>query len=308
MHSLKLAALALLPVLCTAQSEVPYPDVPFIRFHLEGGWIQTWPGENGKEENAHVLLRQQGEFVDIIRLDQYDNERFTAAHAVYDSASMMHQKVLFVENGERTYRDSEPIIIDSPDEMHVGTRYRFDRGLPPDFDDIACEDGNPYRTKGPAAYMRGDRMMAAKKTAQAVCWLRISVKQDWPMAQAAMGAVTYLGALGVPQDKALAFELFRKSAETGIYFSQAMLAKCYRLGEGTAADPEKAAYWDGKARAQKAIMDSRKYRDQLAGMLMLGAAVFGGSGSAGGGPDGASFADCMAVNEAGGSSRACVAH
>ena len=80
-------------------------------------------------------------------------------------------------------------------------------------------------------------------------FLQQSAEQGYAIAQSFLG-VCYSHGKGIPKDKALAVEWYRKAAEQGYAPAQANLGVMYRDGKGIAKDEAQAVAWLSKAAEQ----------------------------------------------------------
>ena len=144
----------------------------------------------------------------------------------------------------------------------------------------------------------------AKKYETAVCWLRLGADKGDANAQAALAAMLYLGT-GVRPDYPQALTWAKKAAERGNYVGERCLSRMYASGRGVPKDPKLAEYWQGKAehdksaailaeqkerdrrqqqlQAQRAQAQQGQFRQNMAGLLLLGA-LFAAVSSSDSGP------------------------
>lgn len=84
-------------------------------------------------------------------------------------------------------------------------------------------------------------------------------------AQTVVGFIFYNGRKGdVPQDYAQALFWLRKAADSGIYSAQVKVSDMYTLGQGTAKNPELAAFYEKKAAEQKRDRERQEDREDRA--------------------------------------------
>jgi hypothetical protein len=114
------------------------------------------------------------------------------------------------------------------------------------------------------------------------CYLEAADAGD-VTAQTVVGFIFYNGRKGdVPQDYAQALVWLGKAADAGIYPAQVKVSDMYTLGQGTAKDPELAAFYGKKAAEQKRDRERQEDRadraadraaNEMTGFVM--GAVFG---------------------------------
>jgi hypothetical protein len=91
---------------------------------------------------------------------------------------------------------------------------------------------------------------------EAVKWFRASAKQENANGCFKLAQMCANGRGGLPKDEAKALELFKKSAELGSAFGQALLGILYLDGNGVPKDATKAIYWlEKSAAAPEALKD-----------------------------------------------------
>jgi hypothetical protein len=135
------------------------------------------------------------------------------------------------------------LTVADPDHLRYQGRIVFRFSNPPSRD-IACDDKNTNHVQDYYAVLRGTMAVKEQDYKTGTCWLRIGA--DWGYAPAQSMLAGLLVAAKNP-DYATAFDLAAKSAEQGDVDGQKLLAKLYREGRGTQADPEKAQFWEKRA-------------------------------------------------------------
>jgi len=153
--------------------------------------------------------------------------------------------------GEALLPDSPPnnpqwiplnLTVESPDQIR-NKKLLIYRISKPKSNDIPCDAQNSNHVTDSYATVRGAMASAEKDYKTARCWLTIASDLGFPRAQSMLAALIMQGGDGTPPDYALAFELTRKSAESGDVAGQFQLAGMYQNGKGTAQDAEKARFW-----------------------------------------------------------------
>jgi hypothetical protein len=121
-----------------------------------------------------------------------------------------------------------------------------------------------FRGTGDEAAARGALALQAKDHARAACWLRFGAQRGNANAQGLLAAILYMGALGVPHDFHSSAQWAQKAADQGNYLGELALSAIYSEGKALPKDPQKAAYWNARAKETQtaAIEADRMEREQ----------------------------------------------
>ena len=94
----------------------------------------------------------------------------------------------------------------------------------------------------PAQRMAGVMAFRQKNWSQALHWLKVAAKQNYPLALLEL-AFLHEDGNGVAKNRSLSFALTRKAARSGGMFAQYNLAHMYQHGLGTERNLDSAIFW-----------------------------------------------------------------
>lgn len=146
------------------------------------------------------------------------------------------------------------VFIDDPDHLRLDHEYQshpYFRVTDPGAHDIPCDAKNRYHVTPVYAEVRGQIALAAHDDHNAQCWLVISAQAGVARAQSLLAAMYVRGVDGAAPDYSEAFRFASLSAQQHDIGGELMLARLFREGKGTDADPVKARFWDDQVESSK---------------------------------------------------------